>query len=164
MTGLDLRRAKQEVILSLIPLLIFIVFVLYAFCRHGVFTICNPLKSCSCHRADEIRTGAGGGVEDDGSVAVDKSMSPLSPKKLLAYKRGPSVEDNKSESLLDGSNEKLEDNNLGIIPPTIQEVTDEEELGVLKVASQSTSSKSNQTLGINVENLINITRIYEIYT
>ena len=163
MTGLDLRRAKQEVILSLIPLLIFIVFVLYAFCRHGVFTICNPLKSCSCHRADEIRTGAGGGVEDDGSVAVDKSMSPLSPKKLLAYKRGPSVEDNKSESLLDGSNEDIEDNNLGTIPPAIQEVTEEEELGTLKVASHSSSSKSNQKIGIHIQNLYNITKIDKIY-
>ena len=89
MTELDLERAKDEVILSLIPLLIFIVFVLYAFCRHGVFSICNPLKACGCHRADEIRAGAGGGVEneDTGEVAVDKSISPLSPKKLLDYKR-----------------------------------------------------------------------------
>ena len=33
MTHLDLDRAKSEVIYSLIPLLIFIIFVLYAFCR-----------------------------------------------------------------------------------------------------------------------------------
>jgi hypothetical protein len=39
------ERAKEEVILSLIPLLIFIVFVLYAFCRLGVFAVCNPLKA-----------------------------------------------------------------------------------------------------------------------
>ena len=149
MTGLDLQRAKQEVILSLIPLLIFIVFVLYAFCRHGVFTICNPLKSCSCHRGDEIRTGAGGGVENDGSVAVDRSMIPLSPKKLLQYKRGPTVEGAKSGSLLDENNEEMEDINLSVIPPTIQEVEDEEELGTLKVASQSSSSKSTQKLGMN---------------
>ena len=146
MTGLDLQRAKQEVILSLIPLLIFIVFILYAFCRHGVFTVCNPLKSCGCHRADEIRTGAGGGVEDDGSVAIDKSMSPLSPKKLLQYKRGP-LEENKSQSLLDGSNEELDGDDLNPIPPTIPEVTDEEGLGTIKVASQSSSSKSTQNLG-----------------
>ena len=154
MTGLDLQRAKQEVILSLIPLLIFIVFVLYAFCRHGVFTICNPLKSCSCHRADEIRSGAGGGVEDDGSVAVDKSMSPLSPKKLLQYKRGPNVEVKKSESLLDERDEEMDDNNLSVIPPTIQEVEDEEELGTIKVASQSPSSKSTQKLGIKFHRII----------
>ena len=45
-TQLDLERAKSEVLFSLIPLLIFIVFVLYAFCRMGVFAVCNPLKMC----------------------------------------------------------------------------------------------------------------------
>ena len=46
----DQERAKEEVILSLIPLLIFIVFVLYAFCRLGVFAVCNPLKARKQHK------------------------------------------------------------------------------------------------------------------
>lgn len=45
-TNLDLERAKSEVLFSLIPLLIFIVFVLYAFCRMGVFAVCNPMRIC----------------------------------------------------------------------------------------------------------------------
>ena len=149
MTELDLERAKDEVILSLIPLLIFIVFVLYAFCRHGVFSICNPLKACGCHRADEIRAGAGGGVEneDTGEVAVDKSVSPLSPKKLLDYKRSSSSAQKSPLSLSDSDHGDIEDIKTCTIPPTIKEDTDDEELGTLKVASQSSSSKSTQKLG-----------------
>ena len=149
MTALDLERAKDEVILSLIPLLIFIVFVLYAFCRHGVFSICNPLKACGCHRADEIRAGAGGGVDNEatGEVAVDKSISPLSPKKLLDYKRSSSSAQKRIVSLTDGSQGEIEDIDTFTIPPTIKEDTDDEELDILKVTSQSSSSKSTQKLG-----------------
>ena len=69
MTELDLERAKSEVIYSLVPLFIFIVFVLYAFCRHGVFSVCNPLKMCP---------RVSGGTGD---------LPPLTPKQLLAYRR-----------------------------------------------------------------------------
>ena len=31
---------------SLVPLLLFIVSVLYAFCRLGVFAVCNPFRWC----------------------------------------------------------------------------------------------------------------------
>ena len=149
MTALDLDRAKDEVILSLIPLLIFIVFILYAFCRHGVFSVCNPLNSCGCHRADEIRAGAGGGVDDDvnGSVAIDKSISPLSPKKLLDYKRGTSGQQKTSVSLIDGRLIDIEEKEAIAIPPTIQEDSDDGEIGTLKVTSQTSSSKYTQKLG-----------------
>lgn len=70
MTQLDLERAKGEVIFSLIPLLTFIVFVLYAFCRLGVFSVCNPLKMCP--------------KAPDTTVNVPD----LTPKKLMTYKRG----------------------------------------------------------------------------
>ena len=149
MTALDLERAKDEVILSLIPLLIFIVFVLYAFCRHGVFAVCNPLKSCPCHRADEIRAGAGGGVDDEatGSVAEDKSMSPLSPKKLLEYKRTSSGAYAKSVALIEDSDKDVDDMRMNVIPATIHEDIDDEGLGPVKVASQSSSSKSAHKIG-----------------
>lgn len=70
-TGLDLERAKSEVLFSLIPLLIFIVFVLYAFCRMGVFSVCNPIKLC--HSSGPISK-------------VD--LPGITPKKLMSYKRG----------------------------------------------------------------------------
>ena len=72
-TGLDLERAKSEVLFSLIPLLIFIVFVLYAFCRMGVFAICNPLRMCP----------------DAPDTKVD--LPGITPKKLMTYKRGMSI-------------------------------------------------------------------------
>ena len=31
---------------SLVPLLLFILSVLYAFCRLGVFAVCNPFRWC----------------------------------------------------------------------------------------------------------------------
>ena len=152
MTALDLERAKDEVILSLIPLLIFIVFILYAFCRHGVFSICNPLRACGCHRADEIRAGADtlrSTNDDTGEVAVDKSVSPLSPKKLLDYKRSSSSAQKSTVSLRNVSDGDIEDINNFTIQPTIKEDTDDEELVTIKVASQSSSSKSTQKLGKN---------------
>ena len=107
------------------------------------------MKSCGCHRADEIRAGAGGGVdnEDTGEVAIDKSISPLSPKKLLDYKRGSTGKQKSSVSLIDGSPGDTEDVTTCAIPPTIKEDTDDEELGTLKVASQSSSSKSAHKIG-----------------
>ena len=69
MTELDLERAKREVLLSLLPLFTFIIFVLYAFCRLGIFTVCNPLKVCP--------------------KAVDAQINvpSLTPMKLYDYKR-----------------------------------------------------------------------------
>ena len=49
---------------------IFIVFVLYAFCRLGVFAVCNPLKVCPKSPDDSV------------------NVPTLTPKKLIAYKRG----------------------------------------------------------------------------
>ncbi len=69
MTTLDLEKSKREVIFSLIPLFTFIVFVLYAFCRLGVFSICNPLKLCP--QASDNRL----------------DMPNLTPKKLFDYKK-----------------------------------------------------------------------------
>ena len=69
-TRLDLERAKSEVLLSLIPLLIFIVFILYAFCRMGVFAVCNPMRMCP------------------NSPDTQVDLPNITPKKLLNYKRG----------------------------------------------------------------------------
>ena len=144
MTALDLDRAKNEVIMSLIPLLIFIVFVLYAFCRLGVFSICNPLKSCPC-RADEIRAGAEGGTGNNtDSAAEDNSLSPLSPQQLLAYKRASSGTAEKSIPLIDVNGENRQ---ISMVPPTIYEDTDAEGLNTLETAPRSTSSKSNPEAG-----------------
>ena len=79
-TELDLRRLKREVTIinyaqlkklifkiyktqppllqvmySLVPLAIFILFTLYAFCRLGVFSICNPFRCCPTP-ADQAET------------------------------------------------------------------------------------------------------------
>jgi hypothetical protein len=70
MTQLDLERAKSEVLFSLVPLLIFIVFVLYAFCRMGVFAVCNPMRMCPKSPDTKIE------------------LPNITPKKLLNYKRG----------------------------------------------------------------------------
>ncbi len=80
MTELDLERAKSEVLFSLIPLLIFIVFVLYAFCRMGVFSVCNPLKLCPRTPEDKL------------------DLKGITPKKLLNYKRGESAASKKSDA------------------------------------------------------------------
>ena len=69
-TKLDLERAKSEVLFSLIPLLVFIVFVLYAFCRMGVFAVCNPLRMCP------------------NSPDTQVDLPNVTPKQLLNYKRG----------------------------------------------------------------------------
>ena len=70
MTELDLERAKEEVILSLIPLFLFILSILYAFCRLGIFSVCNPLKVCPQASDTQI------------------DMPSLTPKKLFDYKKG----------------------------------------------------------------------------
>ena len=45
-TELKLKKLKKEVMWSLVPLAVFILFTLYAFCRLGVFSICNPFRCC----------------------------------------------------------------------------------------------------------------------
>lgn len=67
-TELDLRRLKKEVMYSLVPLAIFILFTLYAFCRLGVFSICNPFRCCPTP-ADQAETAT------------------LTPKQLFRYKK-----------------------------------------------------------------------------
>jgi len=67
-TELDLRRLKREVMYSLVPLAIFILFTLYAFCRLGVFSICNPFRCCPTP-ADQAETAT------------------LTPKQLFRYKK-----------------------------------------------------------------------------
>ena len=69
MTSLNLDRAKHEVIYSLIPLFVFIVFVLYAFCRLGVFSICNPLKMLPKAADNKV------------------TLPSMTPMKLFEYKR-----------------------------------------------------------------------------
>ena len=44
-----------QVMYSLVPLAIFILFTLYAFCRLGVFSICNPFRCCPTP-ADQAET------------------------------------------------------------------------------------------------------------
>lgn len=70
MTHLDLARAKKEVLASLVPLFIFILAVMYAFCRLGVFSICNPIKTC-CPKANDARV----------------TMTGMTPKRLYDYKK-----------------------------------------------------------------------------
>lgn len=53
---------------SLVPLAIFILFTLYAFCRLGVFSICNPFRCCPTP-ADQAETAT------------------LTPKQLFRYKK-----------------------------------------------------------------------------
>jgi hypothetical protein len=69
MTELNLDRAKSDVVFSLVPLLIFIVFTLYGFCRLGVFSVCNPLKCCP--KAADTRL----------------KLPVLTSKKLFSYKK-----------------------------------------------------------------------------
>ena len=52
MTELNLSRIKSDVLYSLVPLLLFIVAVLYAFCRLGVFAVCNPFRWCPKGRSN----------------------------------------------------------------------------------------------------------------
>ncbi len=78
MTELNLERAKREVILSLVPLFIFIVSVLYAFCRLGVFSVCNPFRLCPRAAASLRGTGQG-----DSRV----QLPSMTPKKLFDYKK-----------------------------------------------------------------------------
>ena len=104
-TSLDLERAKGEVLFSLIPLLIFILFVLYAFCRMGVFAICNPLRMCP----------------DAPDTKVD--LPGITPKKLMTYKRGMSIKrtsnDNSEVNIF--NNENNQNNHELQIPDTIKE-------------------------------------------
>jgi len=68
LTELDLRKLKEEVMYSLLPLGSFILSTLYALCRLGVFTICNPLR-CLPRPLD----------------TADKTR--LTPKQLFRYKK-----------------------------------------------------------------------------
>ena len=107
-TNLDLERAKSEVLFSLIPLLIFILFVLYAFCRMGVFAICNPLRMCP----------------DAPDTKVD--LPGITPKKLMTYKRGMSIKRTSKEVDIfnnENNSENLEPNLQ--IPDTIKEELEE---------------------------------------
>jgi hypothetical protein len=72
LTELNLERAKSEVICSLVPLMIFILSVMYAFCRMGVFSVCNPFRTC---------------LDRTKSDPISVEMSRLSPAKLYNYKR-----------------------------------------------------------------------------
>merc|ERR1711892_1521112 len=67
-TKLDLRRLKREVMFSLVPLAIFILFTLYAFCRLGVFSICNPFRCLP-------------------TPAAQAEPATLTPKQLFRYKK-----------------------------------------------------------------------------
>ena len=46
----EIKQPRAHLLLpfpySLVPLLLFIVSVLYAFCRLGVFAVCNPFRWC----------------------------------------------------------------------------------------------------------------------
>ena len=69
MTELNLARIKSDVIYSLVPLLLFIVSVLYAFCRLGVFAVCNPFRWCPK------------------SPDTDLKLEVLTPQRLFQYKK-----------------------------------------------------------------------------
>ena len=107
-TALDLERAKSEVLFSLIPLLIFIVFVLYAFCRMGVFAICNPLRMCP----------------DAPDTKVD--LPGITPKKLMSFKRGMSIKRTQQPEVNIFNNENPNNTEQLQIPDTIKEELIEE--------------------------------------
>jgi len=92
LTDLDLKKLKDEVMYSLVPLGMFILSTLYALCRLGVFSICNPLRCCP--RPPD---------------STDKTR--LTPKQLFRYKKALMVQ--KTEKLTDAANIN--------IPPTIVE-------------------------------------------
>ena len=69
MTELNLARIKSDVLYSLVPLLLFILSVLYAFCRLGVFAVCNPFRWCPK------------------SPDTDLKLEVLTPQRLFQYKK-----------------------------------------------------------------------------
>ena len=70
-TELKLKKLKKEVMWSLVPLAVFILFTLYAFCRLGVFSICNPFRCCP-------------------TPADQADQATLTPKQLFRYIELPS--------------------------------------------------------------------------
>ncbi len=125
-TQLDLERAKSEVLFSLIPLLIFIVFVLYAFCRMGVFAVCNPLRMCPKSPDTQV------------------DLPSITPKKLLDYKRGLVQKKNQALAafqVIEATNNMQVD-----IPATIQE--DQEDVA-------SASADNNHDVKILEDNRVN---------
>ena len=68
LTELDLKKLKEEVMYSLVPLATFILSTLYALCRLGVFSICNPLRCCP-------------------KLPESADQTRLTPKQLFRYKK-----------------------------------------------------------------------------
>lgn len=138
MTNLDLDRAKEEVIYSLIPLFLFIVSILYAFCRLGVFTLCNPLRACP--KAHERNV----------------SMNNLSPEKLFDYKK--ELISKKSQAL--ASFQKLHAQTKGdiptvpgglSIPSAIQERREEEELELEQDSRNADKYRMEETENVELK-------------
>ena len=131
-TSLDLERAKGEVLFSLIPLLVFILFVLYAFCRMGVFAICNPLRMCP----------------DAPDTKVD--LPGITPKKLMTYKRGMSIKRTSSDpsevNIFNNENNSEHLNNELKIPDTIKEDPME-----LEISDNGTEVLSNKQIVTSAE-------------
>lgn len=83
LTHLDLKKLKEEVMYSLVPLASFILSTLYALCRLRVFSICNPFRCCprAGHTTDQAR---------------------LTPKQLFRYKKTLMARKNGMADLLQG--------------------------------------------------------------
>ena len=114
-TDLDLRRLKKEVMYSLVPLAVFILFTLYAFCRLGVFSICNPFRCCPTP-ADQV---------DQATLTpkqLFRSSSPVSPPLSWIYFRYKKTLMAKKAAALQ-SFQKCDVQNLAI-PSTIVEDTE----------------------------------------
>jgi len=135
-TKLDLERAKGEVLFSLIPLLIFIIFVLYAFCRMGVFAVCNPMRMCP------------------NSPDTQVDLPSITPKKLLNYKRGLVAKKNQALAAFQQASgspgDRPPDPDSGgtggiAIPATIVEEPNQEDLATSSAACSALSAVVDKT-------------------
>ena len=131
LTELDLKKLKEEVMYSLIPLGTFILSTLYALCRLGVFSICNPLRCCP-------------------KVSGSTEQTRLTPKQLFRYKKALLAK--KSEENEERAQPKTEpepEPSKLEIPPTIHEIVE----GIGSSGDQSpasdklTLSRSRERLG-----------------
>ena len=118
---------------SLIPLGIFILSTLYALCRLGVFSICNPLRCCP-------------------RISDSSEQTRLTPKQLFRYKKAllaKKSEDNGEKTKLEFEPEP-EPSKLDI-PPTILEIVEGRgssgELSPVFTGDNQTLNRSRERLG-----------------
>jgi len=135
-TELDLRRLKKEVMYSLVPLAIFILFTLYAFCRLGVFSICNPFRCCP-------------------TPADQAESATLTPKQLFRYKKTLMA---KKASALQ-SFQKCEIQNLAIPSTILEDVETREEGEFDKRSVDGREEENGGSVNLSVDYARNIIHV-----